>query len=922
MRTQLIRLVVIALGLILSAAPAHAQTTRGDPPPAGACCFGDTCVLVTPALCVNDGGVFVGGACTATTCQGACCDGFNCSIVSPTACDAPGAVFLGPGTNCLPNPCFSLPEGACCFPDGTCQDETTAPVCAQLVGTYQGDGTSCATSICPVLGACCLPDGSCTQTLSLNCLSMGGIFAGTGVDCITAACEPLGACCFNDGSCDLLEEVPCTILLGTYFGDGSNCAQIICVPRGACCTGTDCVVDTLIGCNFAGGTYLGNGSNCIGNPCITPTGACCLNDGSCEQRTSEQCDPETGFYEGDGTDCANVFCFPRGACCLNEECTITTDFACSFAGGTFLGEGTSCLLGTCETGACCFEDGTCQDDAIGLLCFRENGDFQGAGTDCATTLCPMIGACCLPAGDCSRMEPIDCAIANGTYRGDGSFCPIGSEPPCIPTGACCFVDGECEQRTEDSCLEDGVSYDGDGTTCQVPTTCEQAGACCFPGGLCAVIVGSGCAELGGTYAGDHTTCLEDSVCPLVAACCFSDLSCQMLRIDQCNDAPLAGTWHLGIDCANALCPSPGKGACCAFDLCAAQTPLDCASLRGDFKGIGTPCTPDTCTPDNAGACCVLGQCVFTDEAGCLELSGAFIGGPCSPVACDAMFGACCVSGQCRMLTLEECQLADGEFEGTSTSCHATRCDLPCPCDIIMDSLVDVTDLLQFLSFWFDESGGGPGTSADFNNDGTTDVTDLLAFLSCWFPAIEGAPCAGTSPFFNTVTHLALSFDPNDTAGTSAQSLTLISTESMTTAPALPIFQTGVDLPFQLLGGRLEGTLPEPFGPVLMTLRNDMPQAGTATNVVAGPGGAFVSGSLSVDLYPRFELPDYQGGTVFVTQSAIRLERALATNPNCFGEMLTSPTGAPVVLERISDQLPAGLIYNGEATATGSGAMPD
>ncbi len=60
---------------------------------------------------------------------------------------------------------------------------------------------------------------------------------------------------------------------------------------------------------------------------------------------------------------------------------------------------------------------------------------------------------------------------------------------------------------------------------------------------------------------------------------------------------------------------------------------------------------------------------------------------------------------------------------------------PCPCEFGGDpGVVDVQDLLQFLSFWFVED-----PQADLNGGGV-DVTDLLQFLSCWFPASDSGTC--------------------------------------------------------------------------------------------------------------------------------------------------------------------------------------
>lgn len=89
----------------------------------------------------------------------------------------------------LKNDC--LPTGACCFCDGTCQDGLTADACAVAGGVYAGDGTTCATTTCPVVGACCFPDGTCADGVyEADCLAAGGVFYACtpcgGITCVNA----------------------------------------------------------------------------------------------------------------------------------------------------------------------------------------------------------------------------------------------------------------------------------------------------------------------------------------------------------------------------------------------------------------------------------------------------------------------------------------------------------------------------------------------------------------------------------------------------------------------------------------------------------------------------------------------------------------------------------------------------------------
>jgi hypothetical protein len=79
-----------------------------------------------------------------------------------------------------------VPVGACCLPDGSCE-ELTESECTADGGTYQGDGTDCDSSSCPQpIAACCLDDCSCTDLTEADCDASGGRWSGFGTDCTTS----------------------------------------------------------------------------------------------------------------------------------------------------------------------------------------------------------------------------------------------------------------------------------------------------------------------------------------------------------------------------------------------------------------------------------------------------------------------------------------------------------------------------------------------------------------------------------------------------------------------------------------------------------------------------------------------------------------------------------------------------------------
>lgn len=129
-----------------------------------------------------------------------------------------------------------------------------------------------------------------------------------------------------------------------------------------------------------------------------------------------------------------------------------------------------------------------------------------------------------------------------------------------------------------------------------------------------------------------------------------------------------------------------NGACCVDGVCSEVDQTAC-DANGGFFFLGASCDGFDC---GIFACCRAdGTCVDTNEAMCLAAGGDFVGGVsarncadgvmCTPVA----RGACCdAGGMCTdALTLAECSVMSGQFEGPGTTCAdsvvcAFACCLP------------------------------------------------------------------------------------------------------------------------------------------------------------------------------------------------------------------------------------------------------
>ena len=98
------------------------------------------------------GGTPLGGDCFSTNCedyaQGACCFGDTCEIRMRFVCENQGGMFEGADTTCDVNPCAPLETGACCLPDGTCEETEDWWCTDTLGGEFQGGGVNCQGGPC------------------------------------------------------------------------------------------------------------------------------------------------------------------------------------------------------------------------------------------------------------------------------------------------------------------------------------------------------------------------------------------------------------------------------------------------------------------------------------------------------------------------------------------------------------------------------------------------------------------------------------------------------------------------------------------------------------------------------------------------------------------------------------------------------
>ena len=146
-------------------------------------------------------------------------------IWTQTANQTPGAM----------NQILAVPTGACCMPNGSCQDDVRESVCVEsYLGSWNGADTMCPSKF-------------------LGCIHVGGPLAP-----VTGGCEDA------DLNIDTHVDMKDWALYAAYY-PAHSCVE----PIGACCTVTSCSETTITLCGS--GSYLGPGTTCDPNPCVCKT---------------------------------------------------------------------------------------------------------------------------------------------------------------------------------------------------------------------------------------------------------------------------------------------------------------------------------------------------------------------------------------------------------------------------------------------------------------------------------------------------------------------------------------------------------------------------------------------------------------------------------------------------------------------------
>ncbi|UCE61691.1 MAG: hypothetical protein JSU63_08070, partial [Phycisphaerales bacterium] len=184
----------------------------------------------------------------------------------------------------------------------------------------------------------------------------------------------------------------------------------------------------------------------IGIPADDPIGACCVGT-DCDDTLQAKC----RFCAGDGPNVGAICDRARGNwtnvdrdCWGPDEDCRTVNYLGPRTRDDFRFPETSdaeyCATNPCSFGACCFTNGSCDDQHESTWCDDNSGTFLGFGTDCTPNCCeqPYQGLGEEVGGDCCG----DIYWCTGTVAGD----PVPGGTRCDPDGIDpynCFSTCEC-----------------------------------------------------------------------------------------------------------------------------------------------------------------------------------------------------------------------------------------------------------------------------------------------------------------------------------------------------------------------------------------------------------------------------------------------------------------------------------------------
>ena len=580
-------------------------------------------------LCIDDGGTYKCGRCTAGNTEAACkanniVDGWCCD----NACRDRQGLNTVCGHNCYCKDGYQCKNGLCKIKEGKGCERSAD--CANIICSASTD--TCNAGLTPP-SQCHVQPGT------------------KGTACEGQCCgEP--NYCFNDQCVDTCD----TVWMRCHEGAG---VEGICCQQGCwttaerngvlteCAANCECKDDSLCTdqlCRLKDDKTCSAGNQCSSGVCIKVSdNPVSLKCGDCGATTTRKtCSDATGL---------------TGLWCCLDQCVAPQG-----------------LDGACTTDCHCKNTLQCVGPEGNMRCKRENGQACNTWSECIREVC-VDNVC----GVCSGNDLTTCnrdGVADGWCCGDTCVAPRGLDGACngqacmCDTGLDC-TDNGCKYTTEHACTESGqcASKLCDETEkCGTPTT----GSKCMLGGnpsgsVCNDIC---CADICNTGTTPYTC---DNVCATAGETCYESAGGQGGQQGKCCNNKCVRQVEKG-----------GVNVACAVDCeCDETDKLECTNGVCKIKSgqpctLGSQCGTNVCVGPKGAMTC--GECT-NNMVSCQ--SGDTEKGWCCNEACIdpvPLNGVCISNCNCQgnneltcSFGIGLCKLTGGQGCTRSTDCDSKAC---------------------------------------------------------------------------------------------------------------------------------------------------------------------------------------------------------------------------------------------------------
>ena len=279
--------------------------------------------------------------------------------------------------------------GACCYSD-TCE-VVTAAVCATLGGTYQGDGTTCTPDPCPAPGTTVTLTATTDNTLYQD--AAGSVSNGAGTKIIVSKTNA-GQITRGVLRFEMVPAIP--------PGSTITAATLTLTNAEGATNAADVTVHKASG-SWGEGTSVASGTETVGAPSTT-------NDATWIHRMY----PGTLWTAAGGDFTATA----------SATVNVTSAGSYSWTSAALLAD----VQGWADQPATNFgwllrgKESGANGAAVKRFESRQSADVAHRPQLQITYVAPPTGACCLPDGSCDTLTAAECALAGGSYLGDGTDC--------------------------------------------------------------------------------------------------------------------------------------------------------------------------------------------------------------------------------------------------------------------------------------------------------------------------------------------------------------------------------------------------------------------------------------------------------------------------------------------------------------------